>query len=241
MPSTALERAPFIPGAPHTEEPRALLDWVVRTFGRRAALVSSMGPQTLAILQMLHDAGHRLPVLLLDTELLCCETYALREQIEQRYDLRIRLVRPAQSLEAQAQTWGDALWERDRERCCRLRKVEPLAEALQDYEAWLTGLRRDQGPTRAGTRSICWDARFGLWKVCPLASWTRPQLRAYLREHGVPVNPLLERGYGSVGCWPCSARVDDPDHERAGRWAGTSRCGGECGIHLQSLTQEPRS
>ena len=112
MSSTALERAPFIPGAPDTEEPRALLDWVAHTFGRRAALISSLGPQTLAILHMLHDAGHRLPVLLLDTQLLCCETYALQECIEQRFDLSIRVVRPAISLAEQAQAHGDALWER---------------------------------------------------------------------------------------------------------------------------------
>ncbi len=239
MSSTAFETPPAPAGAPETEEPRALLDWVVHSFGQRAALVSSLGPQTLVLLHMLHTAGQRLPVLLLDTGLLCPETYAHRGVIERRFGLHVRTVEPSLTLARQAERHGPALWERDPERCCQLRKVAPLERVLAGYEAWITGLRRDQGPTRAGTRSICWDGRFGLWKVCPLAGWSRPQVRDYLRRHDVPINPLLEQGFGSVGCFPCSAPIDHPTHERAGRWAGTSRCGGECGIHPQSLSKEP--
>ncbi len=198
----------------------------------RLALISALGPQTLVVIDLLHRMGADIPVLMLDTGLLFPETYALRLRLQARYGIRIRAVTADLTLEAQAQEHGEALWERAPDRCCAMRKTQPLRTVLADLDGWITGLRRDQGPTRAHTETVAWDARHGLWKVSPLAHWSRDQVFAYLRAHDVPTNPLLDRGFRSVGCMPCTRAAtpdDDPTDERAGRWAGSEKT--ECGLH----------
>lgn len=208
-----------------------VLHSVCDLFQDRVAVATSLGPQTLVILDLLHGLGRTVPVFFLDTGLLFPETYALRRQVEDRYGIAIRAVRPRHSLAQQAEDEGPALWARDADRCCALRKVEPQVEALADHDAWITGLRRDQGPSRAGVETVDWDARYGLVKVAPLAHWSRADTWRYLISQGVPYNPLLDAGYPSVGCVPCTRRVDGPVFdERAGRWAGQGKT--ECGLHL---------
>ncbi len=210
------------------EDPVDLLSAVTDVFPSGLALASSLGPQTLVILDLLHRMNRSVPVFFLDTGLLFPETYALRMRIQHRYGLDVRAVQPQRSVEQQAEDEGEALWNRSPNRCCALRKVAPLRDALVGLDAWISGLRRDQASTRADTETFSWDARHGLWKVNPLAHWNRDRTMAYLQEHGVPYNPLLDQGYSSVGCAPCT-QPSAGDDERAGRWAGTEKT--ECGLH----------
>jgi phosphoadenosine phosphosulfate reductase len=222
---------PATPAAPPGDEAELLLQWAASVFGQRSALLSSLGPQSLLLVDMLARLGLRIPVLLLDTGLLFAETYALRRRVEERYGIAIRAVRPRQSLAEQAAVHGPRLWERDPDTCCRLRKVEPLRQALSGLDAWITGIRGEQSESRAASRPVEWDGQFGLIKVNPLLHWDRRRVFAYLLEHGVPYNPLLDQGYPSVGCRPCTVPVDSSasQDERAGRWAGRAKT--ECGIH----------
>lgn len=202
--------------------PRDLLAHVVETYGDRVCIATSLGPQTLVVLDLLHDLGARVPTFLLDTGFLFPETLALKAEIEARYRLEILAVQPGPGLDAD-------LWRTDPEACCRLRKVEPLRRVLSGFDAWITGVRRDQADTRTAARAFEWDEQFGLVKINPLAHWTRAEVDDWLAARGVPVNPLLARGYRSVGCWPCTAPVAPGGGERDGRWPGSGRT--ECGIH----------
>lgn len=208
--------------------PQTILAWATARFPR-LTLASALGPQTLAILEMLHQMDRRVPVFFLDTELLFPETYALRIRVQRRYQTIIEPVRPQVSLLEQADACGDRLWERDADLCCNLRKVRPLQRVLSGRDAWLTGLRRDSAATRAHIQPVAWDAAHGLIKINPLFAWTRPQVMRFLRGHNVPYNELLDRGYRSVGCRPCTRPTPEGGDERAGRWAGQQKT--ECGIH----------
>jgi len=210
------------------DEARSILRWVLATLGDRAVVVSSLGPQTLVVLELVAELGGQLPVLTIDTGFLFEETVALRARVEARYGLQIRVVRPPLSPSAQTETHGRALWERDPDRCCALRKVNPLRSALGDYDAWITGLRRDQGATRTSVAPVQWDSAYGIAKFNPLASWTRAEVAAFTTDRGIPLNPLLTRGYRSVGCTHCT-RPTGADDERAGRWPDSDKT--ECGIH----------
>jgi phosphoadenosine phosphosulfate reductase len=129
----------------------------------------------------------------------------------------------------QTRIFGAELYRREPSQCCWLRKVEPLQRALAGYSAWITGIRRDQAPTRAHTRVVEWDAVFGLVKVNPLAAWTWERVREHVESRGVPRNPLHDRGYPSIGCVPCTSRVAPGEDPRAGRWRGSAKV--ECGLH----------
>jgi phosphoadenosine phosphosulfate reductase len=171
-----------------------------------------------------------LNVFVADTELLFPETYALVERVERRYGIAIERVRPAQSVAAQNAAHGDALWARDPDACCGLRKVEPLRRHLQSYDAWMTAIRRDQSRSRTGIEVRSWDAAAQVVKVAPLADWTEDLVWSYVQEHDVPVNTLHFDGYPSIGCTHCTRRVDPGESLRAGRWAGFDKV--ECGIHV---------
>jgi phosphoadenosine phosphosulfate reductase len=213
-------------------DPVDVLIAVTDLYGGRIAVASSLGPQTLVVIDLLHRLGRPVPVHFLDTGLMFPETHALREKLRARYGLDVRSVHPARTVEEQARDEGPALWLRDPDRCCALRKVDPLRGLLRGLDAWITGVRRSHGGGRAEAATVQWDDAHGLVKVNPLAHWSRDQVFAYLREHDVPYNELLDRGYRSVGCAPCTRPVapgDDPDDERAGRWAWTGKT--ECGMH----------
>jgi phosphoadenosine phosphosulfate reductase len=138
-------------------------------------------------------------------------------------------VTPPQTVAEQDAEHGPKLHDRDPDLCCSLRKVQPLATALAGYAAWGSGVRRDESPTRAGTRLVDWDATRGMVKVNPIAAWTSDDVDAYIERHQVPVNPLFELGYGSIGCAPCTRPVAPGEDARAGRWAGRNKT--ECGLH----------
>jgi phosphoadenosine phosphosulfate reductase len=236
--ATNLSPPPLPPGVPSEDDPpELLLLWAAEAFGPHVTVATSLGPQSLVLLDMLHSLGLELPAFFLDTSLLFAETYALRRRIEERYGVRIEAVRPREDLSSQAARHGSRLWQRDPDLCCAIRKVEPLRRHLATKAAWITGLRRDQSRARQSVAHIAWDPDNGLWKLNPLVRWTRAEVDTYLRERGVPTNELLTQGYRSVGCRPCTTPSSDSD-ERSGRWAGSTKT--ECGIHgrLQVLSQD---
>jgi phosphoadenosine phosphosulfate reductase len=170
-----------------------------------------------------------LPVYYLDTGLLFPETYAFIREIEARYGISVLAVQPELSLDEQAQVKGEALWERDPDACCALRKVQPQQAFLKDYDAWITGLHRAAIATRRDVPPVTWDAGSNVVKVSPLASWTDADVAVYAEEYGIPHNPLIDVGYASIGCVPCTRRVGAGEDARAGRWTGFAKT--ECGLH----------
>ncbi len=208
----------------------ALLDWATAEFGDRIALTCSFsGASGMVLLDMLARLGRGTPVIFLDTDLLFPETYALAEAAARRYGVAIERRHPALSLDEQARQEGPRLYERDPARCCAIRKVAPLAEALAPYDAWISGIRRDQSGSRAATQLVQWSARHSLLKINPLAFWTERQVWSYIVAHDVPYNTMLDRGYPSIGCTPCTRPAASGD-ARSGRWSGSAKT--ECGIHL---------
>ncbi|ARZ67142.1 phosphoadenosine phosphosulfate reductase [Streptomyces albireticuli] len=204
-----------------------ILDWAARTFGPRFCVTSSMEDAVVA-----HLASRAVPgvdVLFLDTGYHFPETIGTRDAVAAVMDVNVLTLTPRHSVAEQDAEHGPRLHDRDPDLCCALRKVEPLTAGLAAYDAWATGLRRDESPTRAGTPVVGWDARRGKVKVSPIARWTRDDVDAYVAEHGVLTNPLLMDGYASVGCAPCTHRVAEGEDSRAGRWAGRAKT--ECGLH----------
>jgi len=217
------------------KEPQEVLRWAFREFHPRIVLACSFGGISgSALLDMAVRLQPDVRVFFLDTGLLFPEAYALREEVERRYGIKVQAFRCPLSLQEQEEEFGPELWRRDPDLCCRLRKVEPNRRALEGALAWITGLRRDQAPTRREVPVVQWDPLFRLVKVNPLATWSEARVWQYIRENGVPYNPLLERGYRSIGCIPCTRPVAPGEEPRAGRWSGTGKV--ECGLHLTPPT-----
>lgn len=207
-----------------------LLDWATESFGDTIVLTCSFGgPSGMVLLDMVARLGRGTPVIFLDTDLLFPETYELAEAAARRYGITIERRRPALSLDEQARQEGPRLYERNPDRCCAIRKVAPLAEALQPYDAWISGIRRDQSSTRTRTELFQWSTRHNLLKINPLAFWSERDVWNYIHTYNVPYNPLLNQGYPSLGCMPCTCPAS-ADNPRAGRWAGFAKT--ECGIHV---------
>lgn len=232
MPSRSLPtlaELPDVAGRFEEAEPEAVLRWALETYSPCICLACSFGAEDMALLHMGSRLLPGLDVFYLDTGLLFPETYRLIEQVSASYPVCIIRVTPELSVKQQARLYGDTLWARDPDRCCALRKVEPLRRFLSGYDAWVTGIRRQQSPTRRHTRPVEWDGRMGLVKVNPLFRWSRDDVWQYIRANGVPYNPLHDRGYPSIGCWPCTTPVKEGEDERAGRWRGFGKT--ECGLH----------
>ena len=227
-PTAPAASGPPLPPFDDATPAREVLAWAVDTHPD-LVLATALGPQSVAILELLHQLGRPVDTVFLDTGLHFPETYALRLRLQHRYRRAIRVLRPDQTVAQQAVVHGDRLWARDPDRCCALRKVAPLDAVLAGRSAWVTGLRRSDAPLRQAVRPVEWDARRGLVKVNPLAAWSRAAVRAFLRSHGVPTHPLLEQGFRSVGCAPCTRPTPQGGSERAGRWADRAKT--ECGIH----------
>jgi phosphoadenosine phosphosulfate reductase len=209
--------------------PEAVLRWAVEEFGPDVALATGFGAEGCVLVAMLSQISSGARVFYLDTDLLFPETYALRDRLEARYDVRFERRATRLSLGAQAEEHGERLWERRPDLCCRLRKIEPLREMLRGLRAWVTAIRRDQSPARAGAGVVERDARFGLIKINPLAHWSSRDVWNYIARYDVPYNPLHDHGYPSIGCAPCTSPVQIGEDPRAGRWRGTQKT--ECGLH----------
>jgi phosphoadenosine phosphosulfate reductase len=208
--------------------PQEILRWAVDTFGERFVISSSMGDGVLASLASSVASGA--DVVFLDTGYHFPETIGTRDAVAQVYDVNVRTVLPLLTVAQQDAEHGAELWRSNPDACCAMRKVEPLTRALADYDAYASGIRRDESPTRADTAVVEWDDKRGKVKVNPIAGWTQDDVDAYVEANGVLVNPLAYDGYPSIGCAPCTRRVAPGDDPRAGRWADSAKT--ECGLHV---------
>jgi len=203
--------------------PQEVIRWAFDRFGERFAVATSMAECVLP-----HMAGQIRPgakVIFLDTGYHFAETLGTADAVESLLPISLLRVRPAQTVAEQDATYGKDLWSRDPDLCCKMRKVLPLRKALAPYMAWASGIMRAETEARKGIGLVEWDATNGLVKVNPLAAWTQDDVDKYVRDNGLLSNPLLQDGYGSIGCAPCTKRGEG----RNGRWQGTGKV--ECGIH----------
>ena len=212
--------------------PRDVLAWAVDTIDR-LAVATSFQSSGLVILHLLRGLGSDVPVLFLDTGFHFPETLEFKERLVDQWRLNLVELRGEHgSVARQNDLHGTGLYRRDPDLCCSINKVIPLQRALEGYDGWVSGLRRDQSPLRAGTAMV--EAQMlpsgrEILKIHPLAAWTRADVGAYIDRHEIPTHPLIERGYSSIGCWPCTRAITEEEHERAGRWDGYGK--NECGIH----------
>jgi phosphoadenosine phosphosulfate reductase len=220
----AREAGEALEGAPAEE----IAKWATDTFGARFCVTSSMADAVVAHLFSRVSPG--VDVVFLDTGLHFPETLMVRDTVAATMNVNVRSIRPRLTVGQQDGEYGPRLFARNPDECCFLRKVEPLERALGEYDAWATGLRRDESPTRANTPVVAFDAKKGKVKVNPIAAWTEDDVNAYISRWNVPVNELFKKGYGSIGCWPCTRRTKAGEDPRAGRWAMFEKT--ECGLHV---------
>lgn len=219
------------------KSPQEVIDWALRTYGSRVAISTSFQAEGMVILDMAYKIDPEVRVITIDTGRLPQETYDLIDNVRSYYELPIDVYFPdASELEEMVNKHGTNPFYRSvslRLLCCGIRKVNPLNRALEDLDAWMTGLRRGQGDTRTAVRKLEIDsAHRGIAKINPLADWTHDQVWEYIKIHDVPVNDLYEHGYTSIGCAPCTRATEDGEDPRAGRWWWESGMSKECGIHL---------
>ena len=210
--------------------PEGILAWAIRQFGDKLTLACSFGGISgMVLLDMAVQIDPNIRVFYLDTGFLFPETLALRDRIIQKYGIQPIGFGPELSPAQQAAQYGEALWERDPNQCCAIRKVVPNRVALEGMDAWIAGLRRDQSNTRKQVSPVMWDTKFNLYKISPLWDWTEEMVWTYIKAMDVPYNPLHEQGYPSIGCTNCTKPVEEGADSRSGRWAGTGKV--ECGLH----------
>ncbi|HEX2301851.1 MAG TPA: phosphoadenylyl-sulfate reductase [Pseudonocardiaceae bacterium] len=210
-------------GAPAIE----ILRWAVQTFGSRLAVASSM--QDAVLVHLAAQLAPGIDVLFLDPGYHFAETLGTRDAVAASYNINLITLTPRQTVTEQDTEHGPRLHDRNPDLCCGLRKVAPLDRALEAYDAWATGVRRVEAPTRAGTPVVSYDPRRGKVRVAPMAAWTDQDVENYITEHNILTNPLLSLGYPSIGCAPCTRAVTAGEDARAGRWAGSVKT--ECGIN----------
>ncbi|RRJ62108.1 phosphoadenylyl-sulfate reductase [Paenibacillus oralis] len=211
-----------------TYTPQEIIAWAVEAFPN-ITFACSFGAEDVVIVDMLQKISPSTDIFYLDTDFHFKETYETRDAIAAQYNLEFVRVSPKLTPEEQAEKHGDELWKSDPNACCNIRKVEPLTRVLGGYEAWITGIRRDQAPTRANAKKVEYDVKFGLVKFNPLADWTSDDVWNYIRDNQLIYNPLHDRNFPSIGCEYCTRPVMPGEDPRAGRWAGTEKT--ECGLH----------
>ncbi len=224
MERLAAEAADALAGAPAED----VIAWAAKTFGPKICITSSMSDAVLVSLVAKQLPG--VDVLFLDTGYHFPETIGTRDAVSAVYPVNVINVTPPTTVAEQDTELGPRLYSRNPDLCCYLRKVEPLERALAPYDAWFTGIRREETEARHDTKVVSWDARREMVKVNPIVEWTQQQVDDYIASEGVLVNPLTYDGYPSIGCRTCTARVEDGADPRSGRWAGTAKS--ECGIHM---------
>ncbi len=214
------------------KSPQDLLGYAIETYHPKIVLACSFGAEDVVLVDMVHRINPSVPLFYLDTDFLFPETYATRDRVIEQYGLKPTQVLQVKSLLApqkQAASYGDALWTSNPDQCCQLRKVEPLTRVLQGYDAWITGIRREQAPSRADAGLVEWDQKFKLVKVNPLARWSWTDVWTYIKIYEVPYNPLHDQHYPSIGCTHCTKPVMPGQDPRSGRWQGSAKT--ECGLH----------
>lgn len=211
-----------IPASLETAQPAEVLRWAADTFGV-GGLVVTASFEDAVLVHLAATAVPGIEITLLDTQYLFAETRWLVDELTKRLDLNLRVVPPL------LHVLPDNLWQNDVEACCAVRKVEPLARAVEGKQAWITGVRRADGPTRANAPVAAYDVGRGLVKINPLAAYTDDEMALYVQLYDLPVHPLADKGYASIGCWPCTRPVAPGEDKRAGRWSGNAKT--ECGLH----------
>ncbi|WP_110113711.1 phosphoadenylyl-sulfate reductase [Bacillus sp. CGMCC 1.16541] len=224
------EAFPSFSNNDETKGALSVLEWAYQHYGDSLVYASSFGIESIVLIDLIAKVKKDATLVFLDTSLHFKETYEVIERIQERFpDLIIRLEKPEYSLEEQEKLHGAELWKTNPNLCCQLRKIEPLKKALGGYEAWISGLRREQSPTRSQTQFFNKDEKFHKVKVCPIIHWTWKEVWRYVYKHNLPYNKLHDQGYPSIGCMPCTQPTHNVDDLRAGRWAGTKKV--ECGLH----------
>ena len=208
-----------------------VLRWAFEEFGERLCLSCSWQKQSSVLVHMVAEAGLDVDIVELDTQLFFRESYETRERLVARYGLNL-IVPEVITIAEQHKQEGPNLWETNPDRCCHIRKVEPLLQVLEPYDAWVSVIRREQSPSRADAKKVERSERYGVWKVKPLADWTEKDVWRYIVQNDIPYNPLHDVGYRSIGCIPCTRPTRPDEEERAGRWAGSDKL--ECGIHVEN-------
>jgi phosphoadenosine phosphosulfate reductase len=224
MEKVAAQAAHSLAGAPAQD----VIGWAAQTFGARLCITSSM---TDAVI--IHLVSRQVPgidVLFLDTGYHFPETIGTRDAVSAVYPVNVVNVTPPTTVAEQDAGLGPRLYSRNPDLCCYLRKVVPLEQALGPYDAWITGVRRDETEARSDTGVVSWDAQREMVKINPIVEWSQQDVDDYIAENGVLVNPLVYDGYPSIGCRTCTVKVADGADPRSGRWAGTAKT--ECGIHI---------
>jgi phosphoadenosine phosphosulfate reductase len=215
------------------KSPEEILRWAVDTYGPKLTMATAFGAEGCVLLAMLADIpGARDARLFnLETGYQFQETLDLRERFREQYGITVEYVRASETVEQMEQRLGGPIYGTNPDECCRIRKVEPLKNALVGYDAWITAIRRDQTPTRAQASIVEWDEKYQIVKVNPLANWSSRDVWMYIAFNKVPYNPLHDQGYPSIGCRHCTRAVQIGENDRAGRWAGFDKL--ECGLHTR--------
>ncbi|MED1470616.1 phosphoadenylyl-sulfate reductase [Bacillus salipaludis] len=216
-----------------TKGARAVLEWAYQNYSEdKIVYASSFGAEAIVLIDLIQQVKPDAHIVFLDTGLHFPETYDVIDKIEARFpSLRIERKQPALNLDEQREQYGSALWKKDPNLCCQIRKVIPLRETLTTKEAWISGLRREQSPTRKDTQFLNKDEKFENIKICPLIHWTWDEVWAYIRAKDLPYNQLHDQNYPSIGCFPCTQPVAADGDSRAGRWSGSGKT--ECGLHTK--------
>ncbi|MGG1396880.1 phosphoadenylyl-sulfate reductase [Bacillus salipaludis] len=216
-----------------TKGARAVLEWAYQNYSEdKIVYASSFGAEAIVLIDLIQQVKPDAHIVFLDTGLHFPETYDVIDKIEARFpSLKIERKQPALNLDEQREQYGSALWKKDPNLCCQIRKVIPLRETLTTKEAWISGLRREQSPTRKDTQFLNKDEKFENIKICPLIHWTWDEVWAYIREKDLPYNQLHDQNYPSIGCFPCTQPVAADGDSRAGRWSGSGKT--ECGLHTK--------
>lgn len=210
------------------ESPETIIAWAVEKFPN-LTFACSFGAEDVVLVDMLQKVSPKTDIFYLDTDFHFQETYDTRDRLMEKYGLQFVQVKPLLTPEEQAGQHGDELWKHDPNACCNIRKVEPLTRVLGQYDAWITGIRRDQAPTRANAKKVEYDYKFGLMKFNPIASWTSEDVWNYIKVNHLIYNPLHDHNYPSIGCHYCTRQVMPGEDPRAGRWSGNEKT--ECGLH----------
>ena len=209
-----------------------VLRWAYDHYDEELIYACSFGIEGIVLIDLISKVREDAKIVFLDTDVHFSETYDTIAKVQEKYPkLRIQLKKPKLSLDEQAAQYGDKLWEREPNKCCNMRKVEPLHETLSDAKAWLSGLRREQSETRANVEFVNLDKRFQSIKICPLIHWTWKDIWRYVSKYDLPYNVLHDQGYPSIGCKTCTKPAFTLEDLRAGRWSGAQKT--ECGLHTE--------
>jgi phosphoadenosine phosphosulfate reductase len=211
--------------------PEETLRWAFATFADDIAMATGFGVEGMVLLDIAHRVNPGVRVFTGDTEFLFPETYDLIDRVEKRYRIKIERLYSTLTPEEQERSYGAALWKRDPDQCCGIRKVEPLRNKLAGLRAWMTAIRRQQTSERSSANKVEWDEKFQLVKINPLADWSKQMVWNYVHRYQVPYNTLHDRNYPSIGCTHCTRAIQSGEDARAGRWSGFQKT--ECGLHVE--------